>query len=322
MSAALDAEYRRALRWYPARWRAENADVVIGTLLDIAEAEGRQRPSALERIDLALNGVGVRINGWVSARAMNAVSSIAIATGVAFAAWYLVVQLWSPWARPAVNVPHDLGSFGPFVSPGALVCLAWLAVGASLLAGGRRVARIILAIIPVGALALLILSRVAQEWWGPTAGILELFAALAVLGQFGIPWSRPRLALAIPAAAVAISALYWPAVPWMLRGPLYYGDHLMWTSAAETWAPLPAVAIGVVIVALGATGRATAAQVLLVSIVPWLVADVLMRYGGVAGANLGATTTAFYALGYGAAWVIAALVVRVAQLTRVTRIAA
>lgn len=46
MSAELERSYRRALGWYPRNWREKNADVVAGTLLDVADAEHRTRPSA------------------------------------------------------------------------------------------------------------------------------------------------------------------------------------------------------------------------------------------------------------------------------------
>lgn len=52
---------RRLLRWYPASWRAENGEVLLGTLLDVAEAERRERPSAGEAWSIRFAGAGERL---------------------------------------------------------------------------------------------------------------------------------------------------------------------------------------------------------------------------------------------------------------------
>ena len=37
--------YRRLLRWYPRSWRAHHGEVLLGIMLDEAEALGRSRPT-------------------------------------------------------------------------------------------------------------------------------------------------------------------------------------------------------------------------------------------------------------------------------------
>jgi len=45
---AQEARFRRLLRWYPRGWRAHHGEALLGTLLDLAEHEGRTSPSAGE----------------------------------------------------------------------------------------------------------------------------------------------------------------------------------------------------------------------------------------------------------------------------------
>lgn len=75
----LDWSTRGALRLYPQRWRNEFEQEVIGTLLDVAEAEKRTRPPLRELIPLAFRGA------WMRAR-----SSVVFWTGLAI----IAVMIW------------------------------------------------------------------------------------------------------------------------------------------------------------------------------------------------------------------------------------
>lgn len=59
--SGLDDRYRRLLRWYPARWRAAHGEVVLGTLLEAADGEGRRRPTVGETWTIRLSGIGERL---------------------------------------------------------------------------------------------------------------------------------------------------------------------------------------------------------------------------------------------------------------------
>ena len=58
--APLSAEYRRLMRWYPRHWRLANEEAMLGALLDQAESEGRQEPTAAERSAMAKGGLAQR----------------------------------------------------------------------------------------------------------------------------------------------------------------------------------------------------------------------------------------------------------------------
>lgn len=59
---SLEQRYRRLLRWFPREWRETNGVVLIGTALDAAEADRRDRPSAAEAWSMRLNGLGYRLD--------------------------------------------------------------------------------------------------------------------------------------------------------------------------------------------------------------------------------------------------------------------
>ncbi len=81
---SLEQRYRRLLRWYPRTWREENGDVLIGTALDAAEAEGRRRPRASEAWTLRLSGLGQRLDSRtalvfaLSALALSLLSTVSL----------------------------------------------------------------------------------------------------------------------------------------------------------------------------------------------------------------------------------------------------
>ena len=53
--------YRRLLRWYPRSWRAHHGEVLLGIMLDEAEALGRSRPTVGQRRSVFLHGMGNRL---------------------------------------------------------------------------------------------------------------------------------------------------------------------------------------------------------------------------------------------------------------------
>lgn len=62
MSEDLERSYRRLLSSYPQSWRQRNEEVVLGTLLDEAEAEGWSKPRWGQRFSLVFHGLAERIS--------------------------------------------------------------------------------------------------------------------------------------------------------------------------------------------------------------------------------------------------------------------
>lgn len=90
MTSALEARYRRLLRSYPSRWRAANGEVVLGTLLDVADAEGRDRPTAAERRTLVVDGLAHRLDRRVAVVSASTAFVAAVLGSVSF---FLTLEL-------------------------------------------------------------------------------------------------------------------------------------------------------------------------------------------------------------------------------------
>ncbi|ROS54498.1 hypothetical protein [Frigoribacterium sp. PhB24] len=136
----LEERYRRVLRWYPGRWRRSNEEAIVGTLLDVAEAEGRERPRRAEMLDLAANGLAARVTAVFPAEAREQAASFALATGVAWSLVYFIVQDWMPW-NPRAQA-SSLDPFGPFASAGVLVTALWVSSAVLVLMNRSTAARV------------------------------------------------------------------------------------------------------------------------------------------------------------------------------------
>jgi hypothetical protein len=56
-----ERQYRAILRWYSKKWRRSHGEALLDTLLELAEAEGRIRPTRSEKLDLARRGITDRL---------------------------------------------------------------------------------------------------------------------------------------------------------------------------------------------------------------------------------------------------------------------
>ena len=61
MTSPIPPRYRRLLATYPRGWRREHEAVVLGTLLEVDEAAGRNHPTRRDRFALLIDGLGVRL---------------------------------------------------------------------------------------------------------------------------------------------------------------------------------------------------------------------------------------------------------------------
>ncbi|MFT3798782.1 hypothetical protein [Microbacterium sp.] len=57
-----DEPFRRLLHWYPPSWRRTHGDVVAGIMRDVAEADGRTRPSRAETRAAIVDGLAHRLD--------------------------------------------------------------------------------------------------------------------------------------------------------------------------------------------------------------------------------------------------------------------
>ncbi|NQX18128.1 hypothetical protein [Rathayibacter sp. VKM Ac-2857] len=192
--------FRRALRWYPAAWRREHGEVLLGILLDEADDRGRRGPGLGQRLALAVGGLRRRTR-TSAGRSPSTIIPLALLT--AFFVFYSVVN-WSP----GVSYP---GAIGPFTNPSFLAGgLFTIALGLALAArtGAARIA----ALLGSATELSIALVAVSAGWLGPGLSTAGPVAALGVLAV--VPW-RGRVSAAasvvvlfgVSAVLVAIDAL-------------------------------------------------------------------------------------------------------------------
>ncbi|MGM1029977.1 MAG: hypothetical protein ACQEWM_08925 [Actinomycetota bacterium] len=113
---ARDQAFRRLLRWYPADWRAQHGEVLLGMLADEADARGASRPSAGQAWSLRVHGVGQRLD----ARLATWLAAAALVTAIVGGALLLLPLDPGPW----VAIGARLGS----IAAPAVACLALAAL--------------------------------------------------------------------------------------------------------------------------------------------------------------------------------------------------
>jgi hypothetical protein len=278
--SALEARYRAALRWYPRAWRAENADAIVGVMLDQAEAEGRTAPARGELRNLLSSGVGQRVERYAPQDVRDRVATIALAIGVAYSLIMFVLSEWAPFATsgpsndwmlptgPAYRAPSSIG-FGPFASVMVIVFAMWIVAFALVL---LRFSRSATAVLLLTAPLLFWVRSVRSDDIGamqPTTAALILIGALAALASVGRPARTGRRAVAAVTGATTIAIVTLMRVGGM--APLHDGRLVGYI---YTFAVLHAPAIASVLVVAGvalamARRRAWSTAALVVA-APWL----------------------------------------------------
>ncbi len=115
MTASRREAYARLLRWYPAAWRRADGDVMLDTLEEHADAEGRSRPAPGEAWSLRAHGLLER----VTPRAILVIAATASLLAVALPAATLSsrflgspVLLAMPWAAALLATIALIGLVG------------------------------------------------------------------------------------------------------------------------------------------------------------------------------------------------------------------
>lgn len=261
---SLERRYRRLLRAYPAAYRAERGEEIIGTYLALARP-GRRWPSPADAADVLAGGFreqlrAHRAEGLLAGLGLAA--TLALGLSGAVAAWLLLHS--APDPAVVTDRPHAVWSLATL---DVLPDIAW--VLAALAAGLRtsRVSKILLGAGLVLALALVPAAGLISSGGATMLYFLIPQCVLAVLG-FAAPHRPPGLARLAPPLAVAVvagqalltahsvrlpwdpSALPWIVQPWaelLLAGTLLGGlAWAAWRDSRGLWAALvlsPALAL-------------------------------------------------------------------------------
>ena len=240
MSAALERRYRAALDWYPKGWRDENGEAMLGTLLDEAEATGREKPRLGDLLNLALHGIAEglrRIPARMPSAMRDRVAAISLGTGFAFALVFFVAGEWAPWAtngpwngwaidwRP---MNQEVPGFGPFASAGVILYGLWFAgFGLALVGFARTASFTLFATLPV-SLMLVELSADRMVAMRPSNEMLIMLSFLALFAMVGRPTRRGQKRRG--AKWLVVAALSAAIVPAALTAQLVIGR-----SSASHW---------------------------------------------------------------------------------------
>ncbi|MCC9204233.1 hypothetical protein [Arthrobacter sp. zg-Y769] len=191
-SAAMEERYRRALRAYPAGWRARHGEEFLGVLLDVAAGEGRGKPTRPELLQLALHGTVARVNQVLPSRSRDRMAAIGAISGTALALVMMVLGEVGRWFRwNSYNLVDN--PFGAFTTPAAIVFILTVAAfGAR--AAGRRTTAIVLQLASVAAsIALTVFLGVTDPPIPVHPLVFAVFGVTGLLTLSGDPIRTPVL---------------------------------------------------------------------------------------------------------------------------------
>lgn len=177
---SLESRYRSLLRWYPRAWRSSDGEVLIGTLLDVAEAEDRSFPTAAEARSIRWTGLGERFTVMAALIATMCALAAAVAhTAVVMFGVSSIAQVGGGW------IPATLGQFLiPLLLSFAALCLLR---HSRIILPGRAVAALLCAV-----LAWMLAATAAVSWSvrfdEADAGGIASPLALAFLPLFAAAW--------------------------------------------------------------------------------------------------------------------------------------
>ncbi|WP_146236357.1 hypothetical protein [Curtobacterium sp. MCBD17_023] len=278
---SLEREYGRALGWYPSRWRRTHGSAMLGTLLDVAEGEGRDRPAHGELADLRWQGLRERVNAVVPADVRALAASIGTGSAAGFALVYLLAVSWVPWGPPAGTAWPELPWFGPFRNPGVLFAVPVLMGALAALVRQRILAHVSAVIAVLGVVVARITVQATENWNGPGTTTLVTVAALVVVANVGDP--RDRRALGVAFAVVTVGLALFAGLQLPTGHPFestLFTDGAWW-GAAVTPALLGGTGVLVLVTVVGLVRRRRTdiAAALAVAWMPWALAGTItLRY--------------------------------------------
>jgi threonine/homoserine/homoserine lactone efflux protein len=189
----LEARYRRLTRWFPADWRAEHEDELIGTLLETADP-GRETVPVGEAVDLVRSALVVRARRW--RRRPKAVSAAGVGLTMAVAVGLVAVVALAKASARDVSMDFLGTSLVVALIPGTgVVYTVSSAIGAGWRRGSVAAVGCTLGIVPHIAAAMLGLSGAMQA--GAAAFELVRWVGVAYLLFLGLSMLRSRDALQV-----------------------------------------------------------------------------------------------------------------------------
>jgi hypothetical protein len=214
----------RVLWAYPAAYRAKKGSEIIGTVLDAADARGRVHRRDL--VDLVVHGIRMRLGlsaDRFGGRVMDAAGLPGLFMGAGLSVFLFV---WGEWL-PITRTPYSIARFGPFLTVGPIIYLAWI-VSAVVVTVQPRLLR----------LSATICVTITAVMWpiGKLAFASPNFWQLLLLFGFGLPGvlapssvtDRRRIPSSLVAGVGTFAVIWWLGAVHYLNPPFFNGS-LQWS---------------------------------------------------------------------------------------------
>jgi hypothetical protein len=286
VSAELERRYRDALRWYPRKWLRRNEDVVVGTLLDVADADDRTTPAkgelaGLRRTAIAAHfGVFARI---LPSEVRDRAASISLGFGASLSLAAILVNVLVPERIIASWPAVRLNMFGPFGSSAVLLYGLWVLAFVVAVVGFGLAARVLIALsLPLSVIVRLI-GDAGHQFMSPsgtTLGLLGLSALIVVVGRPADSRRRQGTTAGVFIAATLLSGVasaFNHGGPFISNFGLYSRDPFL--QPVSMWLIFVGPLAALVALALRHSHRAWAGAIVL-SLVPMAVSFTLFGQQG------------------------------------------
>jgi len=208
---ALERRYRRLLAWYPAAYRAANADDMLGVAL-ARSVSGQRWPEPGEAVNLIVSGIGERLGGMLRRPDQRDTAAVLAIAGPVLLAAAAARTIAGPFMfDPAMTFP----AAPPRMLVAALTFAAWwILVALAGMLGWRRAAAAGACLGAAGQVVMLALvvsgyfGELMVAYWQAVVALVAATSALGSLRSQGRPLSW-RAVTALAAAAAILAG--WPA---------------------------------------------------------------------------------------------------------------
>lgn len=247
MTAQLESQYRRLLTWYPRSWRVEHEEAFLGTLLDLADGEGREVPTRHERASIASHGLSTRLDRLIVPQVRHAGSTIALTAGTGIAAIEFLFSSWAPWHQSQHTSGVWPARVGPFYDTGFLFAGLWLVALTCSLTGRWAIGRFALVASILASLVTPHLFTTYPGLFSVDEATLGLLAGCAVVALIGRPMVGPPTIGAASGWGLVVTVIYVHAPAgldgWLPSSTLWSQVGTFWYAAA--FALIVAVGLGI-----------------------------------------------------------------------------
>lgn len=280
MSLRLKRDVHRWSSWYPARWREQNAAAMLGTYLDLADAEGRERLTGPEKLAMVVGGLAARLDRVVPGAVRDRLATVMIGLLGAFGLSTAVIFEWAPWASEArARVLGTLGgaeptAFGPFLSAFVIVAAFAIAAWVSSLLGPAWLSRSLLGATAVAGITIGGLGHSGilgdQPWLSAPACAFAAMVALVAL-----PVHRPRVSVSLASTGIWMAAFCMSCIAFGPWSPAHFVTGMTPVTEFFTGVVQPMLAYAgsvvalLVALALALSRRRTTAAVIVLATMPW-----------------------------------------------------